>query len=36
VQEPLNYLSDFRAYEPDEIEKIFSTNIRQLLEGRAG
>lgn len=36
VEAPLNYLSDFSAYAPDEIEKIFSTNIRQLLEGKAG
>ena len=36
VQEPLNYLGDFKDYAPDEVEKIFSINIRQLLEGRAG
>ena len=35
VQQPLNYLGDFADYAPDEIEKIFSANIRNLLEGRA-
>jgi predicted TIM-barrel fold metal-dependent hydrolase len=32
---PLDYLDDFRSYAPDEIEKIFSTNLKGLLEGRA-
>lgn len=33
--EPLDYLEDFRSYAPDEIEKIFSSNLKGLLEGRA-
>jgi predicted TIM-barrel fold metal-dependent hydrolase len=33
--EPLDYLDEFRAYAPDEIEKIFSSNLKGLLEGRA-
>ncbi|HVH18938.1 MAG TPA: amidohydrolase family protein [Myxococcota bacterium] len=32
---PLDYLEDFRAYAPDEIEKIFSSNLKGLLEGRS-
>jgi predicted TIM-barrel fold metal-dependent hydrolase len=35
VAEPLTYLDDFKAYAPDEIEKIFSSNTRKLLEGTA-
>jgi predicted TIM-barrel fold metal-dependent hydrolase len=33
--EPLDYLDEFRSYAPDEIEKVFSTNLKKLLEGRA-
>jgi predicted TIM-barrel fold metal-dependent hydrolase len=33
--EPLDYLEDFRSYAPAEVEKIFSTNLRGLIEGRA-
>jgi predicted TIM-barrel fold metal-dependent hydrolase len=33
--EPLDYLEDYRSYAPDEIEKIFSTNLKGLLEGKA-
>jgi predicted TIM-barrel fold metal-dependent hydrolase len=32
---PLDYLDEFAAYAPDEIEKVFSTNLKGLLEGRA-
>ena len=32
--EPLDYLEEFQGYAPDEIEKIFSTNLKALLEGR--
>ena len=31
---PLDYLDDFRSYSSDEVEKIFSTNLKQLIEGR--
>ena len=34
VQEPLNYLGDFGDYSPDELEKIFSSNIKGLLDGK--
>lgn len=33
--EPLDYLDEFRAFAPDEIEKVFSTNLKALLEGKA-
>jgi predicted TIM-barrel fold metal-dependent hydrolase len=33
--EPLDYLEDFADYAPDDIEKIFSTNLKALLEGKA-
>jgi predicted TIM-barrel fold metal-dependent hydrolase len=33
--EPLDYLDEFRSFAPDEIEKIFSSNLKRLLEGRA-
>jgi len=32
---PLEYLEDFRAYRPDELEKVFSTNLKGLLAGAA-
>jgi predicted TIM-barrel fold metal-dependent hydrolase len=32
---PLDYLDEFASYAPDEIEKVFSTNLKGLLEGRA-
>jgi len=35
VAEPLEYLEEFEDFAPDEIEKIFSTNLKQLLEGNA-
>jgi predicted TIM-barrel fold metal-dependent hydrolase len=35
VAEPLTYLGDFKDYKADEIEKIFSTNTKRLLEGAA-
>jgi predicted TIM-barrel fold metal-dependent hydrolase len=31
---PLDYLEEFKGFAPAEIEKIFSTNLRNLLEGR--
>jgi predicted TIM-barrel fold metal-dependent hydrolase len=34
VAEPLSYLEEFKEFKPDEIEKIFSTNLKQLLEAR--
>jgi predicted TIM-barrel fold metal-dependent hydrolase len=34
VAEPLAYLKEFSSYKPDEIEKIFSTNLKGLLEGK--
>jgi predicted TIM-barrel fold metal-dependent hydrolase len=33
--EPLDYLDDYRSFAPDEVEKIFSTNLKQLIEGTA-
>jgi predicted TIM-barrel fold metal-dependent hydrolase len=35
VAEPLQYLEEFGEFQPAEVEKIFSTNLKQLLEGRA-
>lgn len=35
VAEPLDYLEEFGQFKPDEIEKVFSTNLKQLLEGTA-
>jgi predicted TIM-barrel fold metal-dependent hydrolase len=35
VAEPLDYLDEFASYKPDEIEKVFSTNLKQLIEGKA-
>lgn len=35
VAEPLEYLEEFEGFAPDEIEKIFGTNLEQLLEGKA-
>jgi len=34
VEQPLDYLKEFSNYKPDEIEKIFSTNLKGLLEGK--
>ena len=34
LSEPLDFLDEFEGYRPDEIEKVFSTNLRGLLEGR--
>ena len=33
--QPLDYLDDYRDYTPDEVEKVFSRNLKALLEGRA-
>jgi predicted TIM-barrel fold metal-dependent hydrolase len=35
LAEPLDFLDDFAGYAPDEIEKVFSTNLKGLLAGRA-
>jgi predicted TIM-barrel fold metal-dependent hydrolase len=35
VAEPLEYLEEFEGFSPDEIEKIFGTNLKKLLEGGA-
>jgi predicted TIM-barrel fold metal-dependent hydrolase len=35
LAEPLEYLKEFSSFSAQEIEKIFSTNLRTLLEGRA-
>jgi predicted TIM-barrel fold metal-dependent hydrolase len=32
---PLDYLDEFKSYAPDEIEKIFSSNLKSLLAGKA-
>ena len=34
LAEPLDYLKEFGSFAPDEVEKIFSTNLKGLLEGR--
>jgi len=34
VAEPLAYLDEFRNFKPDAVRKIFSTNLKGLLEGR--
>jgi predicted TIM-barrel fold metal-dependent hydrolase len=34
VKEPLDYLDDFKSFKPDELEKIFSTNLKGLIEAR--
>ena len=31
---PLDYLEEFKTYQPDEVEKIFSTNLKGLLGGK--
>ncbi len=31
---PLQYLEEFGAYSPEEVEKVFSTNLKGLLEGK--
>jgi predicted TIM-barrel fold metal-dependent hydrolase len=33
LAEPLDYLEEFKNFGPAEIEKIFSTNLKGLLEG---
>jgi predicted TIM-barrel fold metal-dependent hydrolase len=33
LAEPLQYLEEFANYKPDEVEKVFSTNLKGLLEG---
>jgi predicted TIM-barrel fold metal-dependent hydrolase len=34
LSEPLEFLDDFAGYKLDEIEKVFSSNLKGLLEGR--
>jgi predicted TIM-barrel fold metal-dependent hydrolase len=33
LAEPLDYIKEFAGYKPDEIQKIFSSNLKGLLEG---
>lgn len=33
VAKPLDYLDEFTQFKPDDVRKIFSTNLKQLLEG---
>jgi predicted TIM-barrel fold metal-dependent hydrolase len=35
LAEPLDYLHEFSTFKPDEIQKVFSTNLKNLLEGKA-
>lgn len=35
VAEPLQYLEEFGCFNQDEVKKIFSTNLKELLEGTA-
>jgi len=35
VAEPLDYLAEFGAFSKAEVEKVFSTNLKGLLEGKA-
>jgi len=34
LDEPLRYLEEFTQYKQDEVEKVFSTNLKGLLEGK--
>jgi predicted TIM-barrel fold metal-dependent hydrolase len=34
VAAPLNYLAEFKAFKADEVEKVFSSNLKGLLEGK--
>ncbi len=34
LEEPLRYLDDFKDYKPDDLEKVFSSNLKGLLEGK--
>jgi predicted TIM-barrel fold metal-dependent hydrolase len=34
LDEPLRFLEEFGGYSDDEVEKVFSTNLKGLLEGR--
>jgi len=33
--QPLDYLDEFEAFAPDEIEKVFGSNLKALIEGKA-
>ncbi|MFC3172820.1 amidohydrolase family protein [Novosphingobium bradum] len=35
VANPLDYMNDFPGYTDDELEKVFSSNLRKLLDGKA-
>lgn len=35
VADPLSYLDEFDGYSDDEVKKVFSTNMKDLLEGKA-
>ncbi len=35
LAEPLDYLEEFDKFAPEEVEKVFSTNLKSLLEGAA-
>lgn len=35
LAQPTAYLDEFKAFKPGEVEKVFSTNLKGLLEGRA-
>jgi predicted TIM-barrel fold metal-dependent hydrolase len=34
LTQPLQYLEEFKAFKPDEVEKVFSSNLKGLLEGQ--
>jgi predicted TIM-barrel fold metal-dependent hydrolase len=34
LAEPLDYLTEWRDFKPDEVEKVFSSNLKGLLEGK--
>ena len=34
VAQPLNYLEEFTDFKPDEVERVFSTNLKDLLDGK--
>jgi predicted TIM-barrel fold metal-dependent hydrolase len=35
LAEPLDYLHEFKDFKPEEVQKIFSSNLKDLLEGKA-
>jgi predicted TIM-barrel fold metal-dependent hydrolase len=34
LDEPLRFVEEFGGYSDDEVEKVFSTNLKGLLEGK--